>query len=1059
MRLLRKVKMFHHKFLFSFILMVLTGYLQAQVYYFENYNVKEGLAQSKVYTIIQDNMGYIWLGTENGVSRFDGNTFINYTTENNMASNGVRVIYQDSDNRLWFGHIGGGITVYFNHSFREVTDKFNLKNDITSFAEDKNGKFWITSHGSGALSFPLNEFGTDSLQPVIYKGKQGLSDRIFSVSSANDSTLFFLTDVGIKKYFDRPQTFDFYRLKGLPKFFMTTTMYEDSKGNQWFGTHNGGLYKYYPENETFKVFDVRDGLSHNFISTIAEDSKGNIWAGTWGGGITRFSGDSMLVFDTHNGLHGSKIQAIIEDREGNMLIGTHENGLDIFKGDYFIIYNEENGLPGQQVLSLYQDKNDFIWFGTNEGIALLDPAQDSNHPVAFVPNDEPFIKDQMKFIKKDIYGDLWIGTGNYGVVKYNTEKNRFIYQNEINRIIARNHNIITALETDAEGNVWIGTIGGLIYYEIQNKHIEFLTQRSGLASNDISALFYDSKGTLWIGCKDNGVTRIKGSEFEILKRFEKITISSFAEDKQGLVWLGSEGLGLFAMNNDSVIHQFRTSHGLWADYITAVDVDKNNNIYIGSSRGLNIYNQEKDKIWSYSEKEGFTGIEVKNNATLCDNQGNLWFGTIHGAMKYIPERDIKKRLEPLTYITDLTVNLKERELTPNLELNYSEKSVSFQYTSISISNPSAVRYKVMLEGADDNWRPETDQTFVTYSPLPPGKYTFKVKAKNNMGIWNDEPASYSFQINPPFWQTWWFYVLVGIVVITFIVAYIKIRERKLIVEKRILEEKVRERTAEVMQKNDELAQKNKDITDSIRYAQRIQDAVLPTTGYVNQLLPECFILFKPRDIVSGDFYWISGKNDRIIFAAADCTGHGVPGAFMSMLGISFLNEIVNKKESLKANEILNELREYVITSMKQTGKRGETQDGMDLALCIIDKNSNKIQYSGAYNPLYMIRNQKLTVIKANRMPVGYYFKETRAFKNHELDIQKGDTFYMFSDGYVDQFGGEDNKKFNSKQYKSLILENHMKPMPEQKTILENTFNNWKGTREQLDDILVVGFRI
>ena len=264
---------------------------------------------------------------------------------------------------------------------------------------------------------------------------------------------------------------------------------------------------------------------------------------------------------------------------------------------------------------------------------------------------------------------------------------------------------------------------------------------------------------------------------------------------------------------------------------------------------------------------------------------------------------------------------------------------------------------------------------------------------------------------------------------------------------------------EIEYQHDQISRQKQSITDSIHYAKRIQTALLPPDEIVNNLLPEYFILYEPRDIVSGDYYWISQKEEKVILVAADCTGHGVPGAFMSMLGISFLNEIVNKEIELKSDVILNELRNYVITSLRQTGQTGESKDGMDISLTIIDFAKNELQFSGAYNPLYIIKNSELNQIKADKMPIGISDKFHIPFSSHLIKLEKGDTFYMFSDGYVDQFGGPKGKNFMSKAFKKLLLEIQNESMSEQEKILNDTLCSWKGNNEQIDDILVVGFTI
>ncbi len=263
---------------------------------------------------------------------------------------------------------------------------------------------------------------------------------------------------------------------------------------------------------------------------------------------------------------------------------------------------------------------------------------------------------------------------------------------------------------------------------------------------------------------------------------------------------------------------------------------------------------------------------------------------------------------------------------------------------------------------------------------------------------------------------------------------------------------------QISTQNVELQIRDKHITDSINYAKRIQTAVLPASNRLKQILPEYFILFKPLSIVSGDFYWSLKMRKHLVFAIADCTGHGVSGAFMSMLGISFLNEIVRRKEIIQPNQALEELRYQVKSTLKQTGKANETKDGMDIALCTIDTETLQLHYSGANNPLYIYRNNELIEFKPDKQPIGIHYKE-KPFTNHEFQLEKEDVLYLFTDGYIDQFGGEDDRKFLSHRFKKLLKEIHKKPMTEQKAILTDSFENWQSKNSQTDDVLVMGVRI
>jgi serine phosphatase RsbU (regulator of sigma subunit) len=283
---------------------------------------------------------------------------------------------------------------------------------------------------------------------------------------------------------------------------------------------------------------------------------------------------------------------------------------------------------------------------------------------------------------------------------------------------------------------------------------------------------------------------------------------------------------------------------------------------------------------------------------------------------------------------------------------------------------------------------------------------------------------------------------------------------------------VKERTKELEQANaeieaqrdlaeeqrDQIIQQKKEITDSIQYAQRIQTIILPSPNLLKLHLPEYFVIFKPRDIVSGDFFWITEKEGNIILTAADCTGHGVPGAFMSLLGITYLNEITSGRSILTAGEILDQLRQSIIKALDQKGVSGENKDGMDMALCIFDYKKMEIQFAGANNPLYIFKNNELKEIKGDKMPVAIH-ERMQNFTNHTFQVEKGDQLYMFSDGYEDQFGGPLGKKFMSKALKQLIVSVGNLTMNEQKEEIERKFEAWKGDLDQMDDVLMIGVKI
>lgn len=267
------------------------------------------------------------------------------------------------------------------------------------------------------------------------------------------------------------------------------------------------------------------------------------------------------------------------------------------------------------------------------------------------------------------------------------------------------------------------------------------------------------------------------------------------------------------------------------------------------------------------------------------------------------------------------------------------------------------------------------------------------------------------------------------------------------------------RNVELKKAYEEIEEKNKEITDSIRYARRIQESILPRTGQLKKMFGQHFVLYKPKDIVSGDFYWATEKSGKRIIAAVDCTGHGVPGAFMSMVGNSLLNELVNEKGYTRPGTVLNMLREGVIAALHQRGTEGESKDGMDIALCAFDIKKGILEYAGANNPLWIVNaNGEVTEIKADKQPIGVGGAEEKSFANHEIALDKGSTYYIFSDGFADQFGGGEGKKMMKKHFRELLVKLNHLPIEERKDALANAFEEWRGTLDQLDDVLVIGVK-
>lgn len=292
---------------------------------------------------------------------------------------------------------------------------------------------------------------------------------------------------------------------------------------------------------------------------------------------------------------------------------------------------------------------------------------------------------------------------------------------------------------------------------------------------------------------------------------------------------------------------------------------------------------------------------------------------------------------------------------------------------------------------------------------------------------------------------------------------IKVRSALNLVDKiKVINEKNRileEKHIKVVEQHEKIVDQQKEIIGDLKYSKRIQRSILPNTKEIGKALKDYFIVDLPRNIVSGDFYWIGHSGDRKAIAVADCTGHGLSGALLTMAGMAFLNDIMARGEDLSPGDVLNQLRNMVMNLLKQTGEEGEASDGLDISLTIISPDNKKLWFAGANNPMYIIQNGELSIVKGDRMPIGIHLNFDRPFTTHEIEVSTGDYIYLFSDGYADQFGGPKNKKFRYKQFQELLFKIHESPMKEQKIILEKTFTDWMGERVQIDDVLVMGYKI
>jgi serine phosphatase RsbU (regulator of sigma subunit) len=472
-------------------------------------------------------------------------------------------------------------------------------------------------------------------------------------------------------------------------------------------------------------------------------------------------------------------------------------------------------------------------------------------------------------------------------------------------------------------------------------------------------------------------------------------------------------------------------------------------------------NSKTHKIKVYGT-EYFSG-DINHNAVSASKDGDMLFGTTDGLVLYETSKTQKtKVIPPIINITSVTINDKIYDISEKIVLPYANYRIKIEFIGLNYSNPEQVSYQYKLDGFDSEWSESSNNRLASYSHINDGTYTFMLKACNGDGACTEIPVTFDFKIRKPFWKTWWFFSLTGIILIVSVYLIITIRERKHKEFQIYLEKLLEERTHEVRIQKEEIELKNRDITDSINYAQRIQASILPSLRKLQQYFTGSFVFYEPRNIVSGDFYWFDmiPKTDKFLLVCADSTGHGVPGAFMSIIGTTLLKDIFSRSDVEKPSDILRHLDNELRSTLNQNIDGERPNDGMDIIVCEIDTRTYNVKFSSAMRPFIVYQNGEQLYFKGSRSSIGgQIMREEKVFEDVELQLTKGDLIYMFSDGYPDQFGGPLGKKFKMVRLRNLLKDIHEKPMEEQYNYVKSNFQLWQGALEQVDDVLFMGIKI
>lgn len=980
----------------------------------------------------------------------------------------IYAIIQDNENAIIAG-TSNGVLVYNGYRWKFVGVKDGAY--VISIAKTKSGKIMLGSLGE------FGELVKTTKGNYVYKsyvGKTKISASVWRTHTI-DETVYFQTDNDIFIVKNGKQQ---KRLKAETSFHLSFKI-----GNEiYVRQREKGLYKI--SQNTLKLVDNSQQMKQQGLFAFFKTNGFNRY----------FFRDDLSANPIESSIYGG-----IKLRDGNYAVNTLANGIYILDKNFKPLYHyyQDIGLSDNDVKQIYQGSDGNLWLATNNGISYIEYQSnlETYNPIHGLQGDiEDLIQDNKHTFFASSKGVFVKKNGQIKQLNLQVPSWEFIRFN--NRLFVATSIGIAEVTENQLKIVKVGNYNNIASF----KQYLILTGPNGI--------------------------EICESNFKTYKHYEipiKRSLNILQDSKRKELWIGTIGSGLFRLKNDLSLEIYDdVFDGLNIAWTKPVILD--NQLRFATKDGLHsfVYEEEirrglpdslKNNPDFYrgifepmgSEKEIFASLKLnKHQFVLVQNElkekrGNKLYPTQFSALDFGRINTIKQFSKQAILLCssdgvsilypDKAMDTKnfilsfEKILAANksLSLDYFQK-IDYQSNTLKITlkapvyfHSTKVKYRYKIKGEQNNWSAYSSSPVITLAKLWEGSYTIYIQASNSFGE-TSNTLSYHFSINPPWYRSISAYLSYLVLLILSFYLTIKISKKRLQLKNEELEQIVKERTHEIALQKEEIEEKHKEITDSINYAERIQNALMMSDEHWHSFTKDYFIFFKPRDVVSGDFYWAYQNENVAIWTAADCTGHGVPGAFMSMLGIGFLNEIVIEGKQYEPKQILNSLRSKIIKALQQKGSNEERKDGMDIALCMWDKKSNAIKFAGANNPLILLTKNEtkalafndskmlssdghyLITLTADKMPVGNFLGNEVSFSQQEFSLDEGDYFFSFSDGFQDQFGGPDGKKFMIKRLKNLLLTQSITKISDYEPILEQAFETWlqEGKTEQIDDVCIVG---
>lgn len=1026
---------------------------EAQTYSYRTYDVNTGLPGSYLNVIEQDGRGLLWIGLETGLYRYDGFDFHAVALPDTLSSGYPNALFCDAGGTMWIGMTDGSLfTASAGGFLKRVT---GLEADrINRITGGPDGRIWIITQTRGIYR---SDTGGEKITRLSMPEELILFDIAFAgrdtVLAATQDNLHLIVisgnDAAISRTFAE-----------LEYTWVQTVKQTDL--NTWFaGTDGAGLYMIRRNGGMMDVVAVADTSFMNLrVPDLVAPGDRSLLVATREAGVLRIlfsegyaSWTTEPAYDIASGLADNDIRTVFMDRENNLWIGLFNRGLAAVTTNAFSFHipdahKEINfiGISGEK--TVMGTRNGLYEYHPEKGVFdnyLALTSRTGGTGIASWASDET--------------GNIWIGTAGSGLWLLDVSGAlRQFYQSGNPA-----QNRISSVAPDGD-NIWLATMNGVVLLDRKTgEQRAHYTTWEMLPHNNVSQVVVNRPGEVLAATETDRLCYIHitggvRTEGRVMEGPMRNRINSISISPDGNLCAGTLGNGLFLFAADTVFN-FSTADGMLSNYCYSTLIASDGRIWAGHEKGFSVINPESGSVRIFSTEFGVVGDCLSNAMTEMPD-GTVYVGTTEGIVAYRPSLDEKSTAQPQAVIVSVVINNTEYPLRESYSLPYrSSYTVAVKYAGISLRDPLNVIFRSRLENFDEGWGETTTDRSVTYR-LSDGHYRFTVEAFTRDDHDNASAASFSLVIQKPFTERWWFIVSVLAVLAAAAWLVIRLRERAHRRQREFLESELRKRTAEVYQQKEELAQKNLDITESITYAKRIQSSVLPDTNRLATIFNDAFVFFLPRDIVSGDFFWFDWiDKDRFVVVCSDSTGHGVPGAFMSMIGTALLQDIITVKKITRPSQVLHELDRQIFSTLNQNQELEASNDGMDIVVCEFNIRTRHLVFASAMRPVILVIDGEQHYVRGNRFSVGGESYTEKFFDDQEYHLREGDLVYLFTDGYCDQFGGEGGKKMKVSRLKMLVDDIRPLPMEEQEKQVREFFNEWMGENEQVDDVLFMGLKV